>query len=648
MKFKNIRLLALVTLAFAGVSCQPDVIEEVKILVKGVSVSPITASVYEGETVQLEAAVTPADATDKTVSWSSNNEQIATVDGNGLVTAVAPGKVSITVTARDGGLTAHSRITVLPPFDPTVHVTGISLNKSTATLQPGAVLELTARLEPENADDQVITWSSSNSAVATVDGGKVTAVALGTADITVTAHDGGFKATCSVRVVGQDDRWADTGAEVPAWPTYNAVSSYQDFPRIDIQTASGQPVRSKDTYESGTISFKDPKKMYSDVTEVNNLKMQIRGRGNTTWEGQWGSKNPYRIKLEEHTKLFGMKGDKDWILLSDKLDPTMMRTAVALRISRLVSMPWTPKFRMAEVYLNGKYAGLYYLVEQKEADRENKIPISVAVPGETEDGGYLLELDNKDDGDSYFISGTFGKMVKYKDPDPNDDDAGKRMTQAQKQYITDYFNTVEKKLSGRKFTGQDSYKDYIEMDSWIQNFFVHEISMNIDGNMRLSTYFAKDRDTKLFMPMVWDFDRAFGNASYQVGDFGLSQGWPYGWFVRIRGGYPWGELEYSYQYGRRATWYQYLFEDQEFVDRVKELWTLYKPRLDMIPEFIDKMLEYNRPALQHNDTKFYNNYESKVKQFRSDYLKRIEWLDTNIRNLKPQRYNPGTGTFQDL
>ena len=82
--------------------------------------------------------------------------------------------------------------------------------------------------------------------------------------------------------------------------------------------------------------------------------------------------------------------------------------------------------------------------------------------------------------------------------------------------------------------------------------------------------------------------------------------------------------------------------------RVKELWTLYKPRLDMIPEFIDKMLEYNRPALQHNDTKFYNNYESKVKQLRSDYLKRIEWLDTNIRNLKPQRYNPSTGTFQDL
>ena len=648
MKFRNIRLLALLTLAFAGVSCHPDVIEQVTIRVKGVSVSPITVSLYEGETAQLEAAVTPADATDRSVTWSSNNDRIATVDENGRVTAVAPGKASITVTTRDGGRTAHSRITVLSPFDPTVHVTGISLSRTSATLQVGAVLELTARLSPENAEDQVVAWSSSNGAVATVDGGKVTAVSVGTADITVTAHDGGFKATCTVRVTEQGDRWADTGAEVPAWPTYNAVSTYQDFPRIDIRTASGQPVRSKETYESGTISFKDPKKMYSDVTEVNGLAMQIRGRGNTTWEGQWGSKNPYRIKLDEHTRLFGMKGDKDWILLSDRLDPTMMRTALALRISRLVSMPWTPKFRMAELYMNGKYAGLYYLVEQKEADRENKIPITVAVPGETEEGGYLLELDNKVDGDSYFMSGTFGKMVKYKDPDPNDDDAGQRMTAAQKKYITDYFNTVEKKLAERRFTGPDSYKDYIEMDSWIQNFFVHEISMNIDGNMRLSTYFAKDRDTKLFMPMVWDFDRAFGNASYQVGDFGLSQGWPNGWFVRIRGGYPYGELEYTYRYGRRATWYQFLFEDPEFVDRVKELWTLYKPRLDMIPEYMDKMLEYNKPALEHNDTKFYNGYESKVRQLRSEYIRRIEWLDTNIRNLKPQRYNPNTGTFQDL
>ena len=552
---KHILTWILGTLALAGVSCQPDVIEEVTVPVTAVSVHPDNLALQEGMSYALEATVTPADATVPGVYWSSTDTRVVTVDENGLVTAIAPGYADVTVTTRDGGKTARCQVNVADP---------------------------------------------------------------------------------------SASRWADTGAEVPAWPAYNAVSSLADFPRIDIRTDSDQPVRSKDTYEGGTISFRDPKKMYSDVTELKDLKMQIRGRGNTTWEGQWGSKNPYRIKLEEHTKLFGMKGDKDWILLSDRLDPTMMRTAVALRISRLVSMPWTPKFRMAEVYLNGKYAGLYYLVEQKEPDRENKIPITVVAPGET-DGGYLLELDDKEDSDAYFWSSTFGKKIKYKDPDPKDDDAAKRMTAAQKSFITNYFNKVERKLAAREFTGDDSYKAYVEMDSWIQNFFVQEISMNIDGNMRLSTYFAKDKDTKLFMPFVWDFDRAFGNADYQVGDFALPQAWPYGWFVRIRGGYPDWDTR-----GKKPSWYQYMFEDPEFVDRVKELWTLYRPRLDMIPEFMDKMLEYNRLALDHNDTKFHNNYESKIRQLRSDYLKRLEWMDKNIGDLKPQRYNQNTGTYQDL
>jgi hypothetical protein len=650
MKFKNIRLLAVCTLALAGVSCNPDAIEEAVVHVKDVTVSPLTKSLYEGETFRLEAKVVPADAKDPTVEWTTNNDKVAVVDAQGLVTALAAGSASITATSRDGGHSARCRITVLAPVDPTVHVEGVSLDKSSATLQVGETLVLTATLHPADAEDKVLTWSSSETSVATVSDGTVAGVAAGTAVITVTTHEGGFTAQCTVKVKDpsqQEERWTDTGAEVPVYPTYKTVSNLADFPRIDIRTASGRPVQSKTEYEDGTISFKDPKQMYSEVTELNDLKMRIRGRGNTTWEGEWGNKNPYRIKLDEHTRLFGMKGDKDWILLSDKLDPSMMRTAVALRISRLVSMPWTPKFRMAEVYLNGNYAGLYYLVEQKEADRENKIPITVAAPGETSTGGYLLELDNKYDEDAYFWSATFGKVVKYKEPDPNDDDASKRMTQAQKTYITDYFNTVERKLANREFTGEDSYKDYIEMDSWIQNFFVHEISMNIDGNMRLSTYFAKDGDTKLFMPFVWDFDRAFGNASYQVGDFDLPQAWPYGWFVRIRGGYPDAEA-WSQTRGKTPSWYQYMFEDPEFVERVKELWALYKPRLDRIPEFIDKMLEYNKVALKHNDTKFYNNYESKVKQLRSDYIKRIKWLDEQMESLHAQQYNPATGRFEDL
>ena len=112
MKFKNIRLLAVCTLALAGVSCNPDAIEEAVVHVKDVTVSPLTKSLYEGETFRLEAMVVPADAKDPAVEWSTNNEKVAVVDAQGLVMALAAGSASITATSRDGGYSARCRITV--------------------------------------------------------------------------------------------------------------------------------------------------------------------------------------------------------------------------------------------------------------------------------------------------------------------------------------------------------------------------------------------------------------------------------------------------------------------------------------------------------------------------------------------------------
>ena len=536
--------------------------------------------------------------------------------------------------------------------NPDIPVRGISVSPLQLTLEAGQSAWINLTVVPPDATDPSVTWKTDNAAVATVSDGTVQALLPGKASITAISNDGGFRATCFIIVPGSEpeptpqpepqpqpdpgDRWADTGAEVPAYPSYKTVSKIDDFPTIYITTDDSQRVSSKTSYKGGTIRFIDPAQMYSDVTEVPAGKMQIRGRGNTTWEDYKWTKPSYRIKLDTHTKVFGMKGDKDWILLADHGDPTLLRTAVALRISRLVSMPWTPRYRMAEVYFNGSYDGLYYLVEHKEVDRDNKIPITPMADGQT-DGGFLIELDGKDDDDEYFRSQYFHKRIKFKDPD--------NPGTAQRQVIQDVFNQVEEKLQSRAFTGDDSYRAYIEMDSWIQNFLVHEIAMNIDGNMRLSTYFAKDKDTKLFMPMVWDFDRAFGGADYMKSDFDVPQVWPYGWFVRLRGGDP--GYDNGYWYGYRATWYQYMFEDPMFVARLQELWKLYKPRLDKIPEFIDKMLEYNDLAYKHNQEHFLlQDQSAAAASLRSDYIKRIAWLDENISSLKPQRYNADTGRYE--
>lgn len=148
----------------------------------------------EGESATLVATVEPADADDLPVAWRSANPEIATVDANGKITAIAEGTATITATC--GNFWANCRVTVNKLVIP---VESISLDKTTLNLTEGESANLTATITPGNTTDKTVTWSTSNASVATVDqSGKVTAVAPGTA--TVTAKAGDKEATCQVTV----------------------------------------------------------------------------------------------------------------------------------------------------------------------------------------------------------------------------------------------------------------------------------------------------------------------------------------------------------------------------------------------------------------------------------------------------------------
>ena len=153
-----------------------------------------------GENDTLTATVYPSNATNKNVSWASDNTGVATVDSNGKVTALAAGTATITATAADGsGISASCKVTVT---NPVIKVTKIKLDKSELSLVVGEYSNVSAEVTPENATNRNITWSSNNTGVATVDSnGKVTAVSAGTATITATAADGsGISASCQVTV----------------------------------------------------------------------------------------------------------------------------------------------------------------------------------------------------------------------------------------------------------------------------------------------------------------------------------------------------------------------------------------------------------------------------------------------------------------
>lgn len=176
--------------AFTLTACSDDESEPPIVAVESISISPSSISLERDKTYQLQTEVTPKEATEKKVSWSSSDTQVATVSENGLVTGVNRGTATVTATA--GGKSATCQVTVI------WEVQSVTVSPATLTMtKVSETAQLTATVAPEGAGEAV--WSSSNEAVATVSPeGLVTAVGQGTATITATA--GEKTATCEVTV----------------------------------------------------------------------------------------------------------------------------------------------------------------------------------------------------------------------------------------------------------------------------------------------------------------------------------------------------------------------------------------------------------------------------------------------------------------
>ena len=166
-------------------------------LVESVSLDRTSYEMTEGEIFILSATVNPDNATNKEVTWNSSNPSVASVD-NGKVEALKPGTATITVKTVDGAKTATCDITVNAKTHPVISV---SLDRTSAELTEGEEMQLTATVNPDNATNKNVTWSSTNPSVASVSDGKVRALKEGNATIMVWTQDGGKIATCEVNVI---------------------------------------------------------------------------------------------------------------------------------------------------------------------------------------------------------------------------------------------------------------------------------------------------------------------------------------------------------------------------------------------------------------------------------------------------------------
>ena len=200
----------------------------VLISVTGVSLIPENGSIAIYGTLQIETTITPSDASNKSILWSSGNDGIASVSSSGLVTGLSSGETVITATTVDGGFSAVCSLTVTTEVL-TVPVAGITVAPTSVFVGVDETTQLTGTISPVNASDKAVQWNSSDTDIATVDeNGLVTGVAPGTATVTVTTDDGGFTAECEINVTSTDPAelytYSKESFEQDAWPT-SATSS---------------------------------------------------------------------------------------------------------------------------------------------------------------------------------------------------------------------------------------------------------------------------------------------------------------------------------------------------------------------------------------------------------------------------------------
>lgn len=380
------------------------------------------------------------------------------------------------------------------------------------------------------------------------------------------------------------------------------LMQFTGLPVINLTTDNGNDITNRDDYTTGTVE------VFGNglVSDLDNMQMEIRGRGNSTWVLM--PKKPYQMKLASKREFLDMENDKKWLFLAEYADKTMLRNQIAFEMGYLSTLDWTTDAEFAEVFLNQNYIGTYHIT-QKVEEGSDRVNIG--------DTGFLLEIDQLerlDPDDVYFQSDMF--LINIKEPELVEGDS-------QYLYISGLVNEFEQALYSNQFADPvNGYQKYIDLESFIDWYLISEITKNVDSRFFSSIYFNVIPGEKIKMGPLWDFDLAFGNVDYADPEF------PEGFWIK------------------QNPWYERLFQDPNFVRQVQERFTYFNNNRAFLLAKVDEYAENLQYAQAENDAKWQtigvyvwpnpvvlDTYDEEVARLKSWFNTRMDWLDNALNQL---------------
>lgn len=350
------------------------------------------------------------------------------------------------------------------------------------------------------------------------------------------------------------------------------------------------------------------------------------------------AKNNYGIETRDalgnnlNVPLLNLPSENDWVLNGPYSDKSLVRNALSFHLAQ-VAKNWNPRTRFCELLLNGKYEGVYLLMEKIKKD-SSRVDIADLLPtdlsGDELTGGYILRVDKDDLTGQYFkTSVTYGgipaKNYQFFEPEVN------YLALIQQTYIQFQMQAFENALTSPAFADPDQgYQKFIDAGSFVDYLLLNELAMDVD-NFKYSTYCYKEKDSKsgkIFAGPIWDDDLGYGNANF----------WMYG-----STGSGW---IYNYDKNERLFWWKRLLEDDYFKNLVLTRWTsLREGRWSNERLFadVDSMVTSMGAAVDRNYTQWPvlgvhvwpnvfvgDTYVSDLNYLKGWLTNRLRWMDTNL------------------
>jgi len=276
-------------------------------------------------------------------------------------------------------------------------------------------------------------------------------------------------------------------------------------------------IEDRETWINSTVAIGD------SASSAVRLNAQIRGRGNTTWTMD---KKPYRIRLRSEASVLGLSPARNWVLLANFADRSLMRNALALSLGKRLGVPFAHDQRFVDVFLNGQYIGNYLLTEHNEVHPSRVAITTVSatqIRSGSVQGGYYLESNQREDEEPIFRSAFIELPITIKEP-------SNVPVSELISYVKQDFDAVEAVICSTETTASlAALEDIADVESFVNAYLVNELFKNIDFWVS-STYLFRPLNGRLSMGPVWDYDLSAGNAYWDEEAIG-----PEGWYARYRG-----------------------------------------------------------------------------------------------------------------